>query len=299
MEQDRLYRFDFSELSAEACHDRSDAGGRGIIVAGNVDEMLAATSISLGNLNALCSSLYRDDVEFKSRREAVDWLFAFAEANLLTPDDEPASEVLVSEEAAPSTQGPPEQAHTSPQPISYVRNRILHGRILKHNPLGPAAKSGSKMANALEFIKASAEGVSFETYRGAGFGEQEARNAFQTGSIQVIDSGTGTAIDPRDWRQWLTPRARTTDISEKPAAAPPGRKSVFAGKLLRIAPGLPGNPRRQHSKGHAGMDYLISHPEGVTYEDFVDLGFRRIDVASGYRKGFIDIVDQKEDATSS
>jgi len=69
--------------------------------------------------------------------------------------------------------------------------------------------------------------------------------------------------------------------AKKNATAASGRKgrtSSFEGKTIKLADGIKGNPRRQNTHGYNSMAIIIGHP-GLTYEQFITMGGRRVDLA--------------------
>ncbi len=58
-----------------------------------------------------------------------------------------------------------------------------------------------------------------------------------------------------------------------------GRTSSFNGKVIRAAPGINANPRREGTHGYKSMEIIINAKNGVTYEEFIRQGGRRQDLA--------------------
>lgn len=76
--------------------------------------------------------------------------------------------------------------------------------------------------------------------------------------------------------------------AEKKTAAKRGRKSEFAGVKIFPAEGLKENPRREGGFGYKAMAFIMANP-GVSYEDFVEAGGRRQDLAWDIAKGNVTI----------
>jgi hypothetical protein len=58
-----------------------------------------------------------------------------------------------------------------------------------------------------------------------------------------------------------------------------GRNSMFDGRTFKPADGLTENPRRETAKGFKSMAIIMAHPQGISYEDFLAQGGRRVDLA--------------------
>ena len=58
-----------------------------------------------------------------------------------------------------------------------------------------------------------------------------------------------------------------------------GRNSMFDGRTFKPAAGLTENPRRETAKGFKSMAIILAHPQGISYEDFLAQGGRRVDLA--------------------
>lgn len=58
-----------------------------------------------------------------------------------------------------------------------------------------------------------------------------------------------------------------------------GRTSSFHGKVIRLAPGITTNPRREGTHGYKSMEIIMKSKVGVIYEDFIRQGGRRQDLA--------------------
>ena len=59
-----------------------------------------------------------------------------------------------------------------------------------------------------------------------------------------------------------------------------GRNSMFDGRVFKLRDGLTSNPRREGTRGYASMAIIIlAGPKGISYEDFLLQGGRRVDLA--------------------
>lgn len=74
---------------------------------------------------------------------------------------------------------------------------------------------------------------------------------------------------------------------EKQTANRKGRSSSFKGRLISISPSLEKNPRREGTNGHKSIEIVINARNGITYEDFIDQGGRRKDLAWDLAHGFV------------
>lgn len=69
-----------------------------------------------------------------------------------------------------------------------------------------------------------------------------------------------------------------TAKAPKVASGRKGRNSAFEGKAIHLAEGVKANPRRENTHGHRSMEIIIGNP-GITYEQFIAAGGRRVDLA--------------------
>tara|TARA_R110000868_G_scaffold98439_5_gene270909 strand:+ start:4083 stop:4634 length:552 start_codon:yes stop_codon:yes gene_type:complete len=74
---------------------------------------------------------------------------------------------------------------------------------------------------------------------------------------------------------------------EKQTANRKGRSSSFKGKLISISPSLEKNPRREGTNGYKSIEIVINARNGITYEEFIDQGGRRKDLAWDLAHGFV------------
>ena len=68
-----------------------------------------------------------------------------------------------------------------------------------------------------------------------------------------------------------------------------GRNSMFDGRTFKPSEKLAENPRRETAKGYKSMAIIMAHPQGISYEDFLAQGGRRVDLAWDLIHGNVEV----------
>lgn len=110
--------------------------------------------------------------------------------------------------------------------------------------------------------------------------------------VQFYNTHTATPI--KSFRDRKTAAERLMALAEAKAKIVPsaekekemktetkkkGRTSVFSGKVIRLAPEIKQNPRREGTNGYKSMQIVMAAKNGLTYEEYIRQGGRRVDLA--------------------
>ena len=87
-------------------------------------------------------------------------------------------------------------------------------------------------------------------------------------------------IVPTEDRKETMSEVSVEKAAKSPSNGRKGRNSMFDGRLFKVKEGTTANPRREGTKGYKSFAIvLLAGPKGITYEDFLAQGGRRVDLA--------------------